>query len=72
MKFLEVLENVLLQDDRFVGENNVILKPKVYEACMNMDSALLKLLLADEMLKGYYVNKKYNPNSNNPSLCSLR
>ncbi|NMA84069.1 MAG: site-specific DNA-methyltransferase, partial [Epulopiscium sp.] len=45
---------VLLQDDRFVGENNVILKPKVYEACMNMDSALLKLLLADEMLKSHF------------------
>lgn len=54
LKFLEVLENVLLQDDRFVGENNVILKPKVYEACMNMDPALLKLLLADEMLKKHF------------------
>ncbi len=54
MKFLEILENTLKHDDRFVGEDGRILKTKVYDACMGMDKLLLKRLLNNETLKSHF------------------
>ncbi|HUM43930.1 MAG TPA: site-specific DNA-methyltransferase [Fervidobacterium sp.] len=54
MKFLEVLEGVLKQDDRFVGEDDRILKAKVYDACMRMDGLLLGRLMDNETLKSHF------------------
>jgi len=54
MKFLEILEGVLKQDDRFVGEDDRILKAKVYDACMRMDGLLLGRLMDNETLKSHF------------------
>lgn len=54
MKFLEILDNALKQDERFVGEDGRILKAKVYDACMSMDKHLLELLMGNETLKLHF------------------
>jgi adenine-specific DNA-methyltransferase len=54
MKFLEILEETLKQDSRFVGEDGRILKTKVYDACMGMDGLLLERLINNETLKSHF------------------
>ncbi len=54
MKFLEILEDTLKQDDRFVGEDGRILKTKVYDACMGMDGLLLERLINNKTLKSHF------------------
>ena len=54
MKFLEILEETLKQDSRFVGEDGRILKTKVYDACMDMDGLLLERLINNETLKSHF------------------
>ncbi len=49
--FYESLINVLKQDDRFFTENGIMLKNAVYEASMQMDENLIRLLLTCEDTK---------------------
>lgn len=51
MKFYDVVEKLLKQDERFVAEDGTILKNAVYEAAMNMDTKLIKALLSNEDTK---------------------
>ena len=54
MKFYDVVENLLKQDERFVAENGSVLKNAVYEAAMNLDSNLIKLLLSNDDTKAHF------------------
>jgi adenine-specific DNA-methyltransferase len=54
MRFFDILEKTLEQDERFVGEDGRILKAKVYDACMGMDELLLELLMSNENLKSHF------------------
>jgi adenine-specific DNA-methyltransferase len=54
MKFLDILEETLKQDSRFVGEDGRILKTKVYDACMGMDGLLLERLINNKTLKSHF------------------
>ncbi len=54
MKFLEILEQTLKRDRRFVGEDGRILKTKVYDACMAMDRSLLGHLMNEKLLKSHF------------------
>lgn len=51
MKFYDVVESLLKQDQRFVAENGSVLKNAVYEAAMNLDPNLIRLLLSNEETK---------------------
>lgn len=51
MKFYDVVESLLKQDLRFVAENGSVLKNAVYEAAMNLDSNLIRLLLSNNETK---------------------
>lgn len=51
MKFLDELKRVLSSDERFVGENNEIIKTKVADAARGSDGLLLKSLLNNELLR---------------------
>lgn len=53
-KFYENLIFVLKQDDRFFTENGTLLRNAVYEAAMQMDAQLIKLLLTDDILKAQF------------------
>ncbi|MDO5714911.1 MAG: site-specific DNA-methyltransferase, partial [Tissierellia bacterium] len=57
MKFLDVLEEVLKSDERFVGENNQVIKTKVSDAARGMDSLLIKSLLKNELLRDSFFTK---------------
>lgn len=46
--FFETVLSVLQQDDRFVAEDGTFLRNAVYEAAMNMDEQLIRLLLSNE------------------------
>ena len=49
--FFDTVVDVLKQDKRFFTEDGTLLRNRVYEAAMNMDSELLKLLLSNEIMK---------------------
>lgn len=51
MKFLDELKRVLSSDERFVGENNEVIKTKVADAARANDGLLLKSLLNNELLR---------------------
>ncbi len=51
MKFYDVVESLLKQDQRFVAENGSVLKNAVYEAAMNLDPNLIRLLLSNDETK---------------------
>ena len=51
---IEILEETLRQDSRFLGEDGRILKTKVYDACMGMDGLLLELLIDNETLRSHF------------------
>ncbi len=51
MKFLDELKKVLSSDERFVGENNEVIKTKVADAARGNDGLLLKSLLENELLR---------------------
>ena len=57
MKFLDVLEEVLKSDERFVGENNQIIKTKVSDAARGTDGLLIKSLLQNELLRDSFFTK---------------
>lgn len=54
MTFLNVLEQTLLKDERFVAEDGNVLKVKVYDAAMAMDENLLALLLSEDVLREHF------------------
>ena len=49
--FYDVVLDVLKQDERFFSEDGVLLRNAVYEAAMQMDSALIKNLFENEVTK---------------------
>ena len=51
MNFYETVLDVLKQDERFFAEDGAFLRNAVYEAAMQMDADLIKLLLANEDTK---------------------
>ena len=53
-KFYETVLNVLKQDNRFFTEDGVLLRNAVYEAAMQMDTNLVRLLLSNEITKGHF------------------
>lgn len=57
MKFLEELENVLRQDERFLGENNEIIKTRVSDAARGNDGLLLKSLLNNDLFRESFFTK---------------
>ena len=57
MKFLDELKKVLSSDDRFIGENNQIIKTKVSDAARSNDQKLLKSLLNNGLLKEVFFTK---------------
>lgn len=57
MKFLDVLEEVLKSDERFIGENDQVIKTKVADAARNADSSLIKSLLQNEILRDSFFTK---------------
>lgn len=48
MNFYETVVNVLQQDKRFFTENGEMLRNAIYEAAMQMDSMLIKLLYSND------------------------
>lgn len=54
MKFYDVVEALIIQDERFIAEDGTVLKNAVYEAAMNMDSNLIRLLLSNEDTKAHF------------------
>lgn len=50
-KFYETVLEVLRQDNRFFAEDGTLLRNAVYEAAMQMDGSLLRLLLSNEETK---------------------
>ncbi|MCX7641339.1 MAG: site-specific DNA-methyltransferase [Elusimicrobiales bacterium] len=51
MTVFEDLNNLLKKDKRFLSQNNEILKNKVIELALKLDSNLIKLLLSDDKIK---------------------
>ena len=49
--FLDTLVNILKADERFFAEDGTLLRNRVYEASLAMDSALIKLLLGNDDIK---------------------
>lgn len=52
--FFDTVAEVLKQDDRFFTENGELLRNAVYEATMQMDSKLIKLLYENELTKSKF------------------
>lgn len=57
MKFLDELKKVLSSDERFIGENNQIIKTKVSDAARANDEKLLKDLINNDLLKESFFTK---------------
>lgn len=51
MNYYETILDVLKQDERFFAEDGVFLRNAVYEAAMQMDEALINLLLSNDRTK---------------------
>lgn len=48
------LVNLLKADERFFSDEGTLLRNKLYETAMNMDSDLIHLLLSDEAIKAHF------------------
>lgn len=56
-RFYDILLTVLKEDDRFFAQDGTFLRNAVYEAAMQMDAALIRLLLSnDETKKHFFTN----------------
>src|SRR5690554_3607778 len=55
-QFYNIVLEVLKQDKRFFTDNGELLRNSVYEAAMQMDSKLIKLLLSNEETKKRFFN----------------
>mgnify|MGYP005970441961 FL=1 len=53
-KFYEAVLDVLKQDNRFFSEEGILLRNAVYEATMQMDAQLIRLLLSNEVTKEHF------------------
>lgn len=53
-KFYDEVIKVLKQDERFFSKDGVLLKNALYEAAMQMDGSLLKLLMANEVTRNHF------------------
>lgn len=51
MRFLDELEKVLKSDERFIGEDNQVIKTKVSDAARGTDGLLIKSLLNNDLLR---------------------
>lgn len=60
MKFLDELERVLKSDERFIGEDNQVIKTKVSDAARGTDSLLIKSLLNNDLLRDSFFTKVDN------------
>lgn len=54
MKFLEELETILKSDERFVTQEGQLLKPRIQDAVSQLDSQLIRLLMASPLLKEHF------------------
>jgi len=54
MTFLQELETVLKDDERFVSEDNQLLKPRVQDSVTQLDPQLIRRLLASPLLKEHF------------------
>ncbi len=54
---MKEIETILLQDPRFISADGILLKNKVYEAAMQLDSVLLELLLAHKKTEDTFFQK---------------
>lgn len=54
MNYYDSLIALLKQDSRFFTENGIFLRNAVYEAAMQMDAELIKLLLTDDVIKAQF------------------
>ncbi|WP_454132019.1 site-specific DNA-methyltransferase [Microbacterium lacticum] len=52
--FLQELEAVLNNDERFVSQDGQLLKPRIQDAITRLDSDLLRALLASTSLRSYF------------------
>lgn len=55
--FFETLTEVLKADERFFTEDGALLRNKVYESAMNLDAALLRLLLDNAETKNRFFSE---------------
>lgn len=53
-EFYKTVIDILKQDERFFTEEGVLLRNAVYEAAMQMDTNLIKLLLANDTTKAHF------------------
>lgn len=57
MNFYEIVVEVLKKDERFIADDGTFLRNAVYEAAMQMDAPLIKLLLSnEETTKRFFVD----------------
>ena len=69
-KFYETVLAVLKQDNRFFTEEGVLLRNAVYEAAMQMDAKLIRLLLSNDTTKNYFFKiVEYRPAEYFRALC---
>ena len=52
--FFDIVLNVLKQDERFFAEDGTFLRNAVYEAAMQMDENLIRLLISNEDTKSRF------------------
>lgn len=52
--FFETLLEVLMTDERFFAEDGTLLRNKVYESAIHMDSGLIRLLLSNAETKARF------------------
>lgn len=57
MRFLDELEKVLKSDERFIGEDNQVIKTKVSDAARGTDGLLIKSLLNNDLMKESFFTK---------------
>lgn len=57
MRFLDELEKVLKADERFIGEDNQVIKTKVSDAARGTDGLLIKSLLNNELMRESFFTK---------------
>ncbi len=60
MKFLDELERVLKADERFIGEDNQVIKTKVSDAARGNDGLLIKSLLNNDLMRDNFFTKVDN------------
>ena len=57
MKFLDELEKILKADERFIGEDNQVIKTKVSDAARGTDGLLIQSLLNNDLMRESFFTK---------------